>query len=66
MEELGWVIEKNFGGILYYWDGRATISSGWTKNNLDAIRFSRKEDAEKVLVGILDGLGKVAEHMWIE
>ena len=52
MSEQGWLIEgKNYDGTANYWAG---WKSGYTFNtfssdSLEAIRFARKEDAERCI-----------------
>jgi hypothetical protein len=71
-DERGWVVEKHINGVLHYWNGRACFSLGqlqrgawWTTAHADAIRFARQEDAAVVLSWLLDGEGRVAEHLWL-
>ena len=62
--ELGFVIEKYINGELVYWHGR-TGAYVWTAKHDEAIRFARAEDASVVLAWLLNGEGRVTEHMWV-
>jgi len=42
-DETGWLIEKD---NIEWWTG-----SGWTQDSYEAVRFARKEDAERVIFG---------------
>ena len=64
-EEIGWVIERHINSELLYWTGRYIEPHGFSSDNADAIRFARKQDADVILGRLLDGNGKVAEHMWV-
>lgn len=66
--EIGWVIEhrRSPGYEPEYWAG-----NGWSKNNLRAIRFARKVDAERARDGFEEDdplpdeqPHRVAEHGW--
>ena len=64
--ESGWVIELGRSQTCEpeYWAG-----NGWTKDNLRAIRFARKVDAERVANGFDDDPVpeipyRIAEHGW--
>lgn len=66
--EYGWVIERGKSPVYApdYW-----IGNGWSKDNLKAIRFCRKEDAERTASGwdeddYLPGdlPHRIAEHGW--
>lgn len=68
MTEYAWVIERGNSPINEpeYWTG-----IGWSKDNLRAIRFARKVDADRALSGFdeddpLPGQPehRVAEHGW--
>lgn len=61
MIETGWVIE--FSTPPFYWCGVIR----WTANHMDAIRFARKLDAERVLDTLSFDLrtkARVTEHSW--
>lgn len=63
--EYGWVIEKYSGNKLHYWAGHNPDSAlCWRDRHDMAIRFARSEDAMAVLMGLLKGDGRVAEHAW--
>jgi hypothetical protein len=59
-DETGWLIEN---AERLYLTTDATGFFAWTKDNLDAIRFCRRQDAEKVASGN-DDAWHVVEHMW--
>lgn len=61
-DETGWVIEQYIGSVLHYWTGAPRCP--WSDNNLSALRFARRADAECMQAWYCDGLGRVAEHMW--
>lgn len=54
--ETGWLIELRLEGEGYpkWWTGHIPngMVSEWTNNSLKAIRFSRKIDAENVMIGV--------------
>ena len=64
-EETGWVIEHGRSQPSYpeYW-----AATGFDHDNLKAIRFARKEDAERVANalggGFPEGYHRIADHMW--
>jgi hypothetical protein len=64
-EETGWVIEHGRSQPSHpmYW-----CADGFDHNNLKAIRFARKEDAERVANslggGFPEGYHRIADHMW--
>lgn len=62
--EYAWLIEFPIvdGQIGYY--GKTISGLGITPENADAIRFSRKEDAEKLIEFIGSPNGKAVEHAW--
>lgn len=70
-EESGWVIERGDSDASrpFYWGG----ACGWTYDNLCAVRFARKEDAESVETtlrwererkGFQPHNNRIAEHGW--
>ena len=62
-DEIGWLIERYQHSVLHYWTGD---KDHWSMDSIGAVRFSRREDAEKMLSWYFDGKGKVAEHMWVQ
>lgn len=70
IEEYGWVIERGDSEVSAptYWSGpTATFRNGWSQNHLDAIRFARKVDAEKISTKLQvpgDPINRVCEHIW--
>lgn len=60
--EYGWVIEKYLHSALYYWTGDP--KNPWQTDNLKALRFARRTDAERMQSWHCDGEGRVAEHGW--
>ena len=65
--EVGWVIEEGrsavcspvyFAGLLH---GQRIVFK-WSKLDLDAVRFARAEDADRMLTPDLGH--RVCEHMW--
>jgi hypothetical protein len=72
--ETGWLIETTLtGGAPHQINGPAwvTVKLGlfdWTNDSLEAIRFSRKEDAEKLIPRIAElwsGTLNATEHEWL-
>jgi hypothetical protein len=63
--EVGWVIERYDNSQLMYWAGRPR-DGAWSHKHEDAVRFAREVDASRVLGWMLDGTGRVAEHMWLK
>jgi hypothetical protein len=71
-EETSWLIEMpmaTFGGPPCWWTGEyrsGKLNHQWSTDPLDAVRFARKEDAERVLHGTLRLKEAIAtEHQWI-
>lgn len=70
MDESGWVIERADSSPAEpkYWAAgqrEAERSSAWTSNHMEAIRFARKDDAEKVANRIMKDIPvRIAEHGW--
>ncbi len=64
-DESGWVIESvNKLGQIVYWDGHGTFS--FSPDHLEAVRFARKQDAERVFPTICYFQPiKIAEHLWV-
>ncbi len=69
MRETGWLIEfpRVNGQQMYY--GKTIEGLGSTSEHLDAIRFSRKQDAQAIAEAIAEVLEvkifwSVAEHAW--
>ena len=66
MNESGWVIERYIRSDLYYWDGSSEVQNvGFVKEASSAVRFSREEDAMNVLCRLLNGHGRVAQHVFV-
>ena len=68
MTEFAWVIEHRRSEVSApeYWSG-----SGWSKNDLNAIRFARKVDAQNTALGFdeddplpNEGSHRICEHGW--
>lgn len=64
-EESGWLIEQWIHGQLMYWSGRSTDDVAFTPKVEDAIRFSRHQDASKIISWLLNGRGRAAEHAFV-
>lgn len=61
--EYAWVIERGDSppsSPTYYTGG----SDGWSQDHLDAIRFSRKQDAERAAYHLRWPNCRIAEHGW--
>ena len=61
MTEFAWLIEFP-GSRPAWWDGRGPDTG--VLDASDAVRFARKEDAERVLAWIVTRDGIVTEHGW--
>lgn len=62
-DETGWLIELAASppSEPKYWQN----GSLWTGDNIKAIRFARKEDAERIAALMLDGMNiRICEHIW--
>ena len=61
-----WVIEAPTATVPLYWDG-----GDWSSNHHRAIRYARQVDAERAMINLTDGDGRVdgmkaAEHGWVD
>lgn len=69
LDERAWLIESKFNGPPSWWAGGAIsdegvfAGSGFTTDPNEAVRFARKEDAERVANG--RHMVFVTEHIWI-
>jgi hypothetical protein len=63
-DETGWVIERYINSELRYWTGLSDRDDSFLPNHEKAVRFARETDAMIVLVWLLKGHGRAAEHMW--
>jgi hypothetical protein len=63
-DETGWVIERGDSepSAPTYWAGLDM----WSQDHMDAIRFARKRDAERVSARMTYPNNRVCEHMWTE
>lgn len=68
--ETAWVIEGTGDGSPTYWDGKDADSPFFTTDHTEAIRFARKEDAERakywLLPEVLRGVVASREHGWVK
>ncbi len=68
MTETGWLIEFYIGGRAVWWSAVWVDGRAWTTDANNAVRFTRKEDAARVIQWIATDpcfWGAVAtEHMW--
>lgn len=72
MREIGWLIEVVRAGRPAWWAGDDIDDPGvaaWTWDSLEAVRFARKADAERVICGLLvNSLEapemRATEHVW--
>lgn len=62
-----WVIEQYRQNQLHYWGG-ATLrrENMWATTFRDAVKFADRESANRVLTDLCEGLGRVAEHRFVE
>lgn len=78
-EKIGYLIERYYTGVLYYWNGRPRSSSwlnkgdeinlddgAWTEKPADAIWFLDEGSATGVLCWSLGTVGRVAQHKMVE
>jgi len=62
--ETGWLIENAGGLAPAYWDGRGWNTFHYNPN--EAVRFARKEDADRVKVWICQNSALLStEHAWL-
>lgn len=59
-----YVIERDYNSELHYWNGRHANAQGFVPQHSEACRFARAEDASIVLAWLLDGVGRVVQHLW--
>lgn len=70
MDEAGWLIElgRSPADAPDYWIGCGTPLSEpfgrWSADHMDAVRFARQVDAERVAATIPTGT-RVCEHIWM-
>jgi hypothetical protein len=65
--EKAWLIESEKYGIPIYFEGTASPTSreNWTSDSLEAIRFARKEDAERFKMTYFPyAKCEAREHQW--
>lgn len=71
--ETGWLIEQQYAGRGVWWRATSECGRDWTTDACEAVRFSRREDAERVLRGAGGHGGKLGafwkgavatDHMW--
>lgn len=60
-----WVIERGDSQPCAptYWTG-PNNGGGWSQDHMDAVRFARKQDAERVACQLGQGYHRVCEHGW--
>lgn len=66
-EEVGWLIEREPSPAgPSYWTPKPRMLrvEPWTWDNLEAVRFARKEDAERVIQTLPGGPYHAVEHAW--
>lgn len=60
IREIAWLIElPGTQGMPVWW-----TAAGWTKDSLQAVRFSRREDAERTARGLSHPGMTITEHEW--
>lgn len=66
MADTGWLIEQQFNGRAVWWRGDPSGHRDWTPDANEAVRFARKEDAERVLraLGSFWLKAQALEHAW--
>ncbi|MCK9994030.1 MAG: hypothetical protein Dbin4_02550 [Alphaproteobacteria bacterium] len=67
MSEFAWVIERGDSQSCdpTYWAGLSRLDSKWSQDHMEAVRFARKQDAEKVACGLGHGYHRVCAHGWL-
>jgi hypothetical protein len=65
VDEIGWVIERGDSepSAPTYWAG---LDDRWSQDHMDAIRFARKRDAERISARMRYPNNRVCEHMWCD
>ena len=58
-EEFGWLIENDWNERPEWWRPLK-----WTTDANEAVRFARKEDAERVIREMLFANAHATEHIW--
>lgn len=61
----GWLIET---GDHLYWNGRRSDQSSFTSDPNDAMRFQRREDADRIIYWLLEDFSTflvAREHSWL-
>lgn len=65
-DDVAWVIERDIASRRHYWTGEAPPRTcPWTEKHEDALRFSRRTDAERMLTWHCQNTGRVVEHVWV-
>lgn len=68
LASIAWLVETHILSDLHYlrsWNARLSKPE-WTVRNDEAWRFARREDADKALVYLAGGDGRVVQHLWTE
>lgn len=65
VRETGWLIEHSQEGLLKYWSPSSTEHRTWVIDPWQAVRFSRREDAERVKVALNYAFSAVIEHAFM-
>jgi hypothetical protein len=66
-DETGWLIEHTETPKWWTgWPGSAFDVEFWTSESANAVRFSRREDAETMAHYALDGECRITQHMWCD
>jgi hypothetical protein len=62
-QETAWLIERGDSNpdAPTYWAGPDDM---WSQDHMDAIRFARKLDAERVSARLFYPNNRICEHMW--
>lgn len=63
--QVAWVIEADGA----YWDGRHASAAGFDADPNNAVRFVRREDAERVKYWLLKDYAfalRTTEHVWMD
>lgn len=63
--QTAWVIERYQHNVLEYWSARKKCGNEWERDQQWAIRFASKDAAVTVLIHMLDGDGRVMQHVWV-
>lgn len=65
MPEIAWLIESTFYGPSRWWGFREGFDETFTSDPNRAVRFARREDAERAIALLGGHMMKATEHAWV-